>query len=208
MYLDTRDIDETMKIYSTAWEKGLKSTYYLHMKPRHTAEQSTVKVNKGEKMGKRGFAAVAKAPAPLEVPVETPVAMAAQAFVNVAAATAVVSEATEKEIESVIETSQVYAHEALRSTAGKGFAAVATPTETPEPFVPLSIQPTLPTAPAHQPVSMTASVSSSAHSAPSAIATATAPVSKPKVMYIMKGGGVSDTAPTDPALLAQCDSCQ
>jgi ribonucleoside-diphosphate reductase alpha chain len=37
MYLETRDIDETMRIYQTAWDKGLKSTYYLHMKPRHTA---------------------------------------------------------------------------------------------------------------------------------------------------------------------------
>ncbi len=61
MYLETRDIDETMKIYMAAWEKGLKSTYYLHMKPRHTAEQSTVKVNKAEKMGKTGFASVARA---------------------------------------------------------------------------------------------------------------------------------------------------
>jgi ribonucleoside-diphosphate reductase alpha chain len=26
----------------------VKTTYYLHMKPRHTAEQSTVKVNKSE----------------------------------------------------------------------------------------------------------------------------------------------------------------
>lgn len=59
MYLETRDIDETMAIYTTAWKKGLKSTYYLHMKPRHTAEQSTVKVNKAEKIGKRGFSAVA-----------------------------------------------------------------------------------------------------------------------------------------------------
>ncbi len=59
MYLETRDLDETMNIYMTAWKKGLKSTYYLHMKPRHTAEQSTVKVNKAEKMGKKGFAAVA-----------------------------------------------------------------------------------------------------------------------------------------------------
>src|SRR3989338_3927351 len=58
IYLETRDIDETMKIYIDAWEKGLKSTYYLHMKPRHSAEQSTVKVNKAEAMGKRGFAAL------------------------------------------------------------------------------------------------------------------------------------------------------
>jgi len=48
MYLETRDIDEYMDIYSTAWKKGLKTTYYLHVKPRHQAEQSTVKVNKAE----------------------------------------------------------------------------------------------------------------------------------------------------------------
>lgn len=65
MYLETRDIDETMKIYNTAWEKGLKSTYYLHMKPRHTAEQSTTNVNKAQKMGRVGFGALnfAKSPA-------------------------------------------------------------------------------------------------------------------------------------------------
>jgi ribonucleoside-diphosphate reductase alpha chain len=65
MYLETRDIDETMAIYATAWAKGLKSTYYLHMKPRHTAEQSTIKVNKAEKMGKRGFATVFEEGAPV-----------------------------------------------------------------------------------------------------------------------------------------------
>lgn len=48
MYLDTRDIDEYVNIYMAAWESGLKTTYYLHVKPRHTAEQSTVKVNKAE----------------------------------------------------------------------------------------------------------------------------------------------------------------
>ncbi len=87
MYLETRDLDETMDIYKTAWKKGLKSTYYLHMKPRHTAEQSTVKVNKAEKMGKRGFSAVASAkkedeivvniptptPTPVQIPIQTPI---------------------------------------------------------------------------------------------------------------------------------------
>jgi len=60
MYLETRDIDETMKIYTTAWKKGVKTTYYLHMKPRHTAEQSTTKVNKQAITGKVGFGALAK----------------------------------------------------------------------------------------------------------------------------------------------------
>jgi len=39
-----------MDIYFAAWERGVKTTYYLHMKPRHTAEQSTVKVNKAEEI--------------------------------------------------------------------------------------------------------------------------------------------------------------
>src|SRR6185437_15749680 len=69
MYLETRDIDETLDIYTTAWQKGVKTTYYLHMKPRHTAEQSTVKVNKAEKLGKRGFAGVFDGTAEFSAPV-------------------------------------------------------------------------------------------------------------------------------------------
>ena len=61
MYLETRDPEDYIDIYSTAWKKGLKTTYYLHVKPRHTAEQSTVKVNKAASMGSKkvgfGFAA-------------------------------------------------------------------------------------------------------------------------------------------------------
>ncbi|MFZ4648084.1 MAG: ribonucleoside-diphosphate reductase subunit alpha [Patescibacteria group bacterium] len=58
MYLTTRDPEEVMDVYLSAWEKGLKTTYYLHMKPRHSAEQSTTKVNKSTALGKRGFGAV------------------------------------------------------------------------------------------------------------------------------------------------------
>jgi len=62
MYLETRDLGDMMDIYMSAWERGVKTTYYLHMKPRHTAEQSTVKVNKSEEIGtgvKKGFGATA-----------------------------------------------------------------------------------------------------------------------------------------------------
>lgn len=52
MYLETRDIDEYVEIYSEAWRRGLKTTYYLHVKPRHQAEQSTTKVNKSEDVAK------------------------------------------------------------------------------------------------------------------------------------------------------------
>ncbi len=70
MYLETRDIDETIRIYSTAWEKGLKTTYYLHMKPRHTAEQSTVAVNKAQKIGKVGFGALNLTPTAFNAPLQ------------------------------------------------------------------------------------------------------------------------------------------
>ncbi len=62
MYLETRDLGDMMDIYYAAWERGVKTTYYLHMKPRHQAEQSTVKVNKSEEIAggaaRKGFASV------------------------------------------------------------------------------------------------------------------------------------------------------
>jgi len=64
MYLASRDVYEYEKIYAAAWKRGLKTTYYLHVKPRHQAEQSTVRVNKTEQLLKKdakkvgfGFAA-------------------------------------------------------------------------------------------------------------------------------------------------------
>ncbi|WP_414696438.1 ribonucleoside-diphosphate reductase subunit alpha [Pengzhenrongella sp.] len=48
IYLESRDISEMARLYAAAWERGVKTTYYLHVKPRHTAEQSTVRVNKSE----------------------------------------------------------------------------------------------------------------------------------------------------------------
>jgi ribonucleoside-diphosphate reductase alpha chain len=53
MYLETRDLGDMMDIYFAAWERGVKTTYYLHMKPRHTAEQSTVKVNKADDLAEK-----------------------------------------------------------------------------------------------------------------------------------------------------------
>jgi ribonucleoside-diphosphate reductase alpha chain len=69
MYLETRDLGDMMDIYMSAWERGVKTTYYLHMKPRHTAEQSTVKVNKAEELSAAAPVAAASetaavAPAP------------------------------------------------------------------------------------------------------------------------------------------------
>jgi ribonucleoside-diphosphate reductase alpha chain len=63
MYLETRDLGEMMDIYYAAWERGVKTTYYLHMKPRHQAEQSTVRVNKAEDRDARVAARMAAVPA-------------------------------------------------------------------------------------------------------------------------------------------------
>ncbi|HRJ06760.1 MAG TPA: ribonucleoside-diphosphate reductase subunit alpha [Candidatus Saccharibacteria bacterium] len=53
MYLETRNIDDYVNIYMECWKRGLKTTYYLHVKPRHQAEQSTTKVNKSEELAKK-----------------------------------------------------------------------------------------------------------------------------------------------------------
>ncbi len=88
MYLEIRDINEIMNVYTTAWDKGLKTTYYLHMKPRHTAEQSTTVVNKAEALGKRGFAVlrdkeIKKEEIKQEEPAETETADVVASTVNV-----------------------------------------------------------------------------------------------------------------------------
>jgi len=76
MYLESRDMEDMKQVYFTAWRKGLKTTYYLHMKPRHTAEQSTTNVNKAQMTGKRGFGGLKASegvPSPVEVAQPSPV---------------------------------------------------------------------------------------------------------------------------------------
>jgi ribonucleoside-diphosphate reductase alpha chain len=78
IYLQSRDVGEMTQLYAAAWRMGVKTTYYLHMMPRHTAEQSTVKVNKAESStpaggtARRGFGAarMTVAEAPAVVPAE------------------------------------------------------------------------------------------------------------------------------------------
>ncbi|MFY0405423.1 ribonucleoside-diphosphate reductase subunit alpha [Solicola sp. PLA-1-18] len=78
IYLASRDVAGMERLYTDAWRMGVKTTYYLHMMPRHTAEQSTVKVNKAEartpvggSTGRRGFGA-ARAAAPVAAAPVTP----------------------------------------------------------------------------------------------------------------------------------------
>ena len=203
MYLETRDIDETMKIYQTAWEKGLKSTYYLHMKPRHTAEQSTVKVNKGEAMGKRGFAAVARAAAagPIGAGVSaasipTSPSMATEAFASVAAAVPVPVSSAASVMTSDSKKSSYVSLSSLAASIGsgetapapEGFASVATP-EAAEAVMPSLF----PKKTSEKPATVSPSSSFGKGSA---------------VKKSDSSSGGPKVCPTDPALLAQCDSCQ
>ncbi|MFA6050402.1 MAG: ribonucleoside-diphosphate reductase subunit alpha [Candidatus Paceibacterota bacterium] len=149
MYLDTRDIEETMKIYMSAWEKGVKTTYYLHMKPRHTAEQSTVSVNKGAALGKIGFGALKKAAAPV----------------------------------TAVDESELMAD-----------SAPVTMTVEEEQVAPVQ---------AALDISALSNMSEPVKTSPVAVASKPAVKAKPNVVF---AGG--KTCPTDPAELAQCDSCQ
>ncbi len=62
IYLADRSVDAMTDLYAAAWRKGVKTTYYLHMLPRHTAEQSTVHVNKTENLRTTGSASGRGAP--------------------------------------------------------------------------------------------------------------------------------------------------
>jgi len=81
MYLETRDLAQMAQIYTAAWRMGVKTTYYLHVKPRHTAEQSTVRVNKATTSGRPsgGFGFARQAPASPASPASPATAPAAAA---------------------------------------------------------------------------------------------------------------------------------
>ena len=237
MYLETRDIEETMNIYATAWEKGLKSTYYLHMKPRHTAEQSTTTVNKAAVMGRKGFGAVASAVAQAEVPVvkQAPVVSPLKTFQSIpevmeevretvmAKVAVSKNEAEEASVPSSrISATQVSASQvaseyinATNVVSGVGFAKVASQVNTTtKPISSVNSSGSMQVqAEPHKtvqsaPVARTASnkyVPLEQMLGGSKVATESAPVSSLSPKKVMVAGKV---CPTDPAELAQCDSCQ
>jgi ribonucleoside-diphosphate reductase alpha chain len=179
MYLQTRDIEETMKIYTAAWDKGVKTTYYLHMKPRHTAEQSTVHVNKAEKLGKVGFGALAFAAAekpaePAKVTFDAPL----QKSLDIAPAPVVPLQAVAPA------PTPAAAPAPAAAPVSAGFASVAS-----------SAASTVPKAAFAGAYKSLSSLAAEVKTEVSA--------SRPKVIMT-----ASKTCPTDPADLAQCDSCQ
>ncbi len=101
MYLETRDIEQVMGIYQAGWRKGLKTFYYLHMKQRHTAEQSTTHVNKSEVIaGGRSFGfgkfkqPAAKVTATVKPAIEIPIPEPQPQASSVAAQMAVIMKST------------------------------------------------------------------------------------------------------------------
>ncbi len=191
MYLETRDIDETMKIYQTAWEKGVKTTYYLHMKPRHTAEQSTVAVNKAQQIGKTGFAALGlkKESGAFAMPLQKSL----DTVDVLSQSTPVVTPATPKESEAVVTAEKILQNATVQTTyvspealvKSGGFASVA-----PAPVLQTTAEKSNVGAPEVMSMPLVEKVL----------------VSKPAPAVT-----VSDAVkvcPIDPAERAQCDSCQ
>ncbi|MEK7509577.1 MAG: hypothetical protein AAB605_02590, partial [Patescibacteria group bacterium] len=225
IYLENRDMDEMKTLYMTAWKRGLKTTYYLHMKPRHTAEQSTTNVNKAVQIGKRGFAGVVATPVftTEELPTISPIQ------------------------KSPIEVPEMVPLNAPRSGAsGEHFAAqnvvagkaeAPLPAETSSGFVPVAAQGALPITPAAQQnlpeIASAAPVMSyekprmgfatvmetAAVPAPAAPTPAPAPAAALNVSRSETSGEHSAkqnviaqkkafVCPIDPAERAQCDACQ
>lgn len=190
MYLETRDIDETMKIYTTAWEKGVKTTYYLHMKPRHTAEQSTTEVNKAKKIGKLGFGAIASLQqnaAPAEprsfgMPLQTTLA-------------STVSAPSPLTVQDVVDGVDEMATVAVSHSH-------ATPDES-ELSANMSLMNDL--EPATRPI--TTSFANVKPAAPASSAASTAP-SVSSAPASVGGGTLTVHGPTDPQEALICDSCQ
>jgi len=223
MYLENRDMDEMKNVYMAAWKRGLKTTYYLHMKPRHTAEQSTTSVNKGAQFAKRGFAGVV-APA-IEAPTISPIQASP---VEVQQPVPVRAEES-RPVEAV-----------LPSETSRGFAPAAAQASLPSMPV---MQQTLPqvSAPLPQPIAQVPTPRPVSASLPvvaasvlpmvtpqpamarmgfaTAIQTTTPAVFAPAPASVMPAAPAAPAAapvakkqafvcPVDPAERAQCDSCQ
>ncbi len=225
MYLETRDVEETMKIYTAAWEKGVKTTYYLHMKPRHTAEQSTIRVNKAEKMGKTGFGSVSSGMSEKKAVFDTPL----QISLDIVEPAPMVA----RDVTPVMHTAPVVSAAPVSWSVPKSAAAASVSAGVPVMSAPLATAPVsfkmpkqvamnvsevvahVVASPAQTPVQ--AAPVARAASAASEKAVMEKPASgyqslsdlaamavkKPRV--IMTG---NKTCPTDPSELAQCDSCQ
>jgi ribonucleoside-diphosphate reductase alpha chain len=204
MYLETRDIDETMQIYKTAWEKGLKCTYYLHMKPRHTAEQSTVNVNKAQKMGKIGFGAIhvekKSAPASFAAPLQKSLEMEAAPTLQPVLQ---VGEPTSDSNQSV--GLAMVAEAMAAPTQGRGADPIGVGLKKPAfstGFGSIKLEEKVPVMAAVASAVITETEAQSAQAVAPVASQDTVAVNPPA------GGGKPFVCPVDPDELAACEACQ
>lgn len=207
MYLESRDMDDMKSVYMAAWKRGLKTTYYLHMKPRHTAEQSTTNVNKSALTGKRGFAGISAAPLAAEpAPTISPIQQSPiqQSPIQVPDMVPVKAESKPAPVEAPRGFAPVAAQSALPIQP-----AMQQPLPTPAPVpqapvaqapAPVAASAPMPTTAAGQRIGFATVASQSAQPAtPNPVSNeAQAPAVKKKAFV----------CPVDPAERAQCDSCQ
>ncbi len=207
-------MEEMKNVYMAAWKRGLKTTYYLHMKPRHTAEQSTTSVNKGAALGKRGFGSVVASPVSVEAPTLSPIQ---QSPVHVPEMVPV-----RAEVQPVVDAVAA----PVVASPSRGFGAVAA--QSALPTMP-AMQQELPTvAAASAPVMAQAAAPvgalpkmgfAVAAAGPAVMATAPAPTSIPLNVAVTTPSVAEEegtiiqkkkafVCPVDPAERAQCDSCQ
>ncbi|WP_084105289.1 ribonucleoside-diphosphate reductase subunit alpha [Demequina sp. NBRC 110056] len=169
IYLADRDVENMMDLYSAAWKRGVKTTYYLHMKPRHTAEQSTVRVNKTEKLNKASSGASGgSAGGPSRRGFG-----ARKGFGAAKATTATAAVETAEVVESVAAVEAEAVVETASAPAKKGFGAAASKAAAPATEAPASEAPATTGAIATAPASVLSGVAAQAF--------ATAPEVKPDV---------------------------
>ncbi|OGG59861.1 ribonucleoside-diphosphate reductase subunit alpha [Candidatus Kaiserbacteria bacterium RIFCSPHIGHO2_01_FULL_56_24] len=218
MYLENRDMDEMKNLYMTAWKRGLKTTYYLHMKPRHTAEQSTTHVNKGQQIGKRGFANVVASPVftQEEMPTISPIQ---QSPIEVQE-TVLVQSPAPKPVEAAMPAP------AAAMPSMRGFASVADQGALPIAPVAQQSLPEVNASPAPEAMMSRMGFSTVAVAVPAVTAVVSTPTvpatslqaSAPSLAPIAMPAAAMPTivatkkkplvCPTDPAELALCDACQ
>lgn len=216
IYLESRDMDDMKAVYMSAWKRGLKTTYYLHMKPRHTAEQSTTQVNKMSMTGKRGFAGLAM-PAATEAPTISPIQQSPLKVQETMPLTP--NSAPAVEVVMPADTSRGFAPAAAQAP----LPAITPAQQTTLPVQNIQAKPVVTTAPA--PIVAAVSVTPTPVSSGQRMGFATvaqAPVSPQPVSNVISAadsngqpfGGAAPAkkkpfvCPVDPAERAQCDSCQ
>ncbi|SEJ11725.1 ribonucleoside-diphosphate reductase subunit alpha [Demequina mangrovi] len=229
IYLEDRDVEKMMDLYASAWERGVKTTYYLHMKPRHTAEQSTVRVNKTEKINATGNAAGRPSTGGSSGPARKGFGAARKGFGAAKASAATPADAP----------AQVAAPMAAASAPTEATETAAVPTPTPAQAVPdaapQAVAPAVPAPavpapaapePAAEPTPARRGFGAVARPEPAETALAPAPQERPEVppttlpkgvqlLDVVESTGADGTevvdgvaCPVDPMERLQCESCQ